>query len=363
MAERLKDQFFQRPFFDALARSLKQAYPAFDSRCFFRLLYDDEWENRELKARMRHASEILGQTLPSEYRRALRILLKVERHFDGFDHLLFADFVERFGVDDYEASIPALETFTRSTAEFAIRPFIRKYPKRTMTQMLRWAKHRDEKVRRLASEGSRPRLPWGTALEEFKRDPGPILPILEALKDDPSETVTRSVANNLNDIARDHPDVAFEVAERWLKASPSRKPLLKHALRGLLKKGDPRALALFDLETGARVRVTKLKVTPRRVPLGGSCALEVAGASEETSTRAVRLEYVMTYARPGGRTGQKVFQLREAELAPGEKLELTRKLSFADRSTRKHYPGRHTLTLVVNGERKRVVSFSLVADE
>jgi hypothetical protein len=206
-------------------------------------------------------------------------------------------------------------------------------------------------------------LPWGTALEEFKRDPAPILPILEALKDDPSETVTRSVANNLNDIARDHPGVALQVARRWLKESSSRRPLLKHALRGLLKKGDPRVLALFELETGARVRVTKLAVSPRRVPLGGRCTVVAAVVSEEASARAARLEYVITYARPGGRTGEKVFHLREVELDPGERLELTRNLSFSDRSTRKHHPGRHTLTLVVNGERRRAVHFSLVADE
>jgi 3-methyladenine DNA glycosylase AlkC len=205
---------------------------------------------------------------------------------------------------------PPLEVFTRSTAEFAIRPFIRKFPKKTMTQMWRWARHPDERVRRLASEGSRPRLPWGTALEEFKRDPSPILPVLELLKDDPSETVTRSVANNLNDIARDHPDVALDVAESWLKGSSSRRPLLKHALRGLLKKGDPWALALFELETGVQVRVTKLQVTPRRVPLGGRCAFEAVVVSDEPS--------------------------------------------------RKHYPGPHTLSLVVNGERKRAAHFSLV---
>ena len=362
MAERLKDQFFQRPFFDALSRRLKRAHPSFGSRRFFRLLYDQEWEDRELKARMRHASEALGRTLPDDYRKAVGILLRVEKHFDGFDHLLFSDFVERFGVDDYDASIPALEVFTRSSAEFAIRPFIRRYPKKTMAQMRRWARHRDEKVRRLASEGCRPRLPWGTALEELKRDPSPILPILEILKDDPSETVTRSVANNLNDISRDHPGVALDLAEGWLKESSSRRPLLKHALRGLLKQGDPRALSLFDIETGARVRVTKLLVKPRRVPVGGRCVLTAAVVSDERSRRTIRLEYAITYARPGGRTGKKVFQLREVELDPGERLELTRNLSFADRSTRKHHPGPHTLALVVNGQRKRTVRFSLVED-
>ena len=161
MAERFKDRFFQRCFFEQLANEIAKVYPSFDRQRFFSLVYDEEWDALELKARMRHASDALGQTLPTDYRKALAILLKVERHFENFDHLVFADFVERFGVDDFDASMPALEVFTRTSAEFAVRPFIRRYPERALAYMLEWTGHESDKVRRLASEGCRPRLPWG----------------------------------------------------------------------------------------------------------------------------------------------------------------------------------------------------------
>jgi len=360
MADRLKDQFFQRPFFETLARELAAVHPAFDQGRFLRLIYDDGWEQRELKARMRHAAEVLEKTLPPDYRQALGLLMRVEGRFSGFDHLVFADFVERFGVSDYEASIPALERLTRTTAEFAIRPFIRKYPERTMRQMLAWAKSGDEKLRRLASEGCRPRLPWGDALQAFKKDPTPILPILEALKDDPSEMVRRSVANNLNDISKDHPERALEIAAGWLKQKKSRAPLVKHALRGLLKKGDRRAISLFALDSEAKVKVAAVEVTPRRIPLGGRGSLRAELVSTGRAPQKLRLEYEMGFARPGGRWATKVFQIREVELAPRQRLSLTRKLDFSDRTTRKHHPGEHTATLVVNGRRTTTARFSLV---
>ena len=229
-----------------------------------------------------------------------------------------------------------------------------------MGQMLAWAKSGDEKVRRLASEGCRPRLPWGDALQAFKKDPGPILPILEALKDDPSEMVRRSVANNLNDISKDHPDRALEIAARWLKQKKARTPLVKHALRGLLKKGDRRAISLFALDSEAKVKVVAVEVTPRRIPLGGRGSLRAELMSTGRSPQKLRLEYEMAFARPGGRQARKVFQIREVELAPRQRLEMTRKLDFFDRTTRKHHPGEHTATLVVNGRRTTTARFSLV---
>lgn len=360
MAETLKNQFFQRPFFTSLSKRIKAEYPDFDSRRFFRLLHDADWEGRELKARMRHASEVLGQTLPQDYRNALGILLQVEKHFRGFDHLLFADFVERFGVDDYQASIPALERLTRTTAEFAIRPFIEKYPKKTMAQMKKWARSKHEHVRRLASEGCRPRLPWGAALAEFKKDPRPILPILDQLKADPSEMVRRSVANNLGDIAKDNPDIALATARRWLKESRDHEPLLKHGLRSLLKKGDSRALALFGLDVKTKAKVTRLAVVPKRIRIGETAQLDFELVSGERTAKPVRLEYVIEYARPNGRASRKVFQIKQVRLQPGKPVQMRRKLSFADRSTRKHHPGDHSLTLVVNGNPAKTTRFSLV---
>ncbi len=360
MADKLKDQFFQRPFFETLARELLAVHPGFDRKRFLRLLYDDEWEGRELKARMRHAAEVLAQTLPPDYRTALGLLMRVEGGFSGFDHLVFADFVERFGVGDYEASIPALARLTRTTSEFAVRPFIRKYPERAMRQMLAWAGSRDEQLRRLASEGCRPRLPWGEALEAFKKDPTPILPILEALKDDASEMVRRSVANNLNDISKDHPELALEIAARWLKERKARAPLVKHALRGLLKKGDRRAISLFALDSEAKVKVVGVEVTPRQIPLGGQGTLRAELVSTGRASQKLRLEYEMGFARPSGRRASKVFQIREVELAPRQRLEVARKLDFFDRTTRKHHPGEHTATLVVNGRRTVTARFRLV---
>jgi 3-methyladenine DNA glycosylase AlkC len=359
MAERLKDRFFQPPFFERLADEIAQVHPAFDRDQFVALLYGTKWDALELKGRMRHACEALGQTLPADYRTAVAILLKIERHFEGFDHLLFADYVERFGADDFDASMPALEIFTRTSAEFAVRPFIRRYPERAFAQLLTWTGHESDKVRRLASEGCRPRLPWGTALEELKADPTPILPILERLKDDPSDFVRRSVANNIGDIAKDHPDLAVAIGERWIEESPSRTAWIKHALRDLLKKGNRRALHLFGVGASASVELDRLSVTPTRVPLGGTATLRVVLHSTRKRAQRLRLEYAIAYARPGGRTGKKVFKIADVTIAAGATLDISRKINFADRSIRRHYAGRHTATLVVNGHAMGTATFTL----
>jgi 3-methyladenine DNA glycosylase AlkC len=359
MAKRLKDQFFQRSFLERLADEIGAVHPPFDRKRFIALVYDKTWSGLELKARMRHVSEALGRTLPPDYREAVGILLDVERHFAGFDHLVFADFVERFGVGDFEPSMKALEVFTRTSAEFAVRPFIRKDQDRAMAQMLAWASHDSEKVRRLASEGCRPRLPWGTALEELKRDPAPILPILERLKDDPSEHVRRSVANNLGDIAKDHPDLAVDVAARWIEESAARATWVKHALRGLLKKGNRRALGLFGIAASAGVASARVTVSPSHVALGGKARLRVLLQSNRRTPQHLRIEYAITYARPGGRTARKVFKVADIELAPGATADLGRSLNFADRTVRTHHPGRHVATLIVNGRPMAEARFTL----
>jgi len=361
MAPKLKDRFFQRPFLEALAASLARVHPPFDGSAFLRRVEGAGWRALELKDRMHRVADALGASLPADYRAALRRVLAVEEGFGGFDHLVFADFVERFGVEDPGASLPALERLTRrSSAEFAVRPFLERYPEQTLARLREWARSPDEHVRRLASEGSRPRLPWGRRLPALQRDPSPVLPILEALLDDPSEYVRRSVANHLGDIAKDHLDRALDLAERWLAANPARSPLLRHALRGPLKRGDRRALALFGFGAKARVEVTALSVAPRRVPLGGEARLTLTLRASGRRAETVRLEYELAYARPGGRTSRKVFRIAEARVAPGEELELARKLDFRDRTIRKHHRGAHALTLCVNGERVRSVEFALV---
>jgi len=359
MAVPLKEQFFQRPFLERLADAIREVHPAFPRARFLRLVFDARWPGLELKDRMHQAADALGRTLPGDYRAALRILLAVEGRFSGFDHMLFADFVERFGTGDPEASLAALERFTRSSAEFAIRPFLEQDPEATLARMLAWSASPDENLRRLASEGCRPRLPWGRRLPALQRDPAPILPILERLLDDPSAYVRRSVANNLGDVAKDHLDLALDLAERWLAEAPARAPLLKHALRGPLKAGNRRAMALFGYGEQPRMEVLALEVRPHEVPLGGRAELRLALRSKGRRAQTVRLEYELSYARPAGRTARKVFRIAESALAPGAEVELVRRLDFRDRATRKHHRGAHELTLCVNGARVRTVRFAL----
>ena len=217
--EPLKDNYNQS-FFDDLCARFIAVYPEFDSKKFLKDIFDDKWQGRELKGRMRHISLCLNGLLPAKYSDALEILKKVSVIDGGklsYLYMFFPDFVELYGQNYWVESMSALEVFTQySSSEFAIRPFIKNDQSKAMQQMLKWSKSDNYHVRRLASEGCRPRLPWTMALPELKKNPEPILPILENLKNDESEYVRRSVANNLNDIAKDHPEKVIEIARKWL---------------------------------------------------------------------------------------------------------------------------------------------------
>ncbi len=356
MAERLVNIFFQKSFFTKLGNEIKKHHPSFNTKQFLEHIYTADFESLTLKERMHKAAAALRKNLPADYKQAIEILKQVEPLFEGFEHLLFADFVEQYGLEDYETSIEALELFTRSSAEFAIRPFLIKYPQ-TLKQMMNWSKHEKDYVRRLASEGTRPRLPWGQALPAFKKDPSPILPILENLKNDPSETVRRSVANNLNDISKDNPEIVLEIAKKWIGTSAETDKLLKHALRGLLKKGNREAMSIFNYHDAEGISVENLVVTPVQIELGktGVLSFEVIVTKE----KLVRIEYKVIYARPQGKTSSKVFQIEEKMLQTGHKM-YKRKLNFADLTTRKHYQGNHKIEIIVNGHVLNHFVFELV---
>lgn len=358
MAERLVNIFFQKSFFIKLGDEIKKHHPSFNTKQFLEHIYTSDFESLTLKERMHKAAAALRKNLPADYKQAVEILKKVEPLFEGFEHILFADFVEQYGLEDYETSIEALEIFTRSTAEFAIRPFLIKYPQ-TIKQMVKWSKHEKDYVRRLASEGTRPRLPWGQALPAFKKDPSPILPILENLKNDPSETVRRSVANNLNDISKDNPEVVLAIATKWIGTSPETDELLKHALRGLLKKGDRQAMRLFNYHDAEGISVKNLMVEPAQIHIGhtGFVSFEIILAG--TKEKKLRIEYQIVYARSNGKTGNKIFQVEESKFKAGSK-QYKRKLNFFNMTTRKHYAGKHTLTIIVNGHPLQSVDFYLI---
>jgi 3-methyladenine DNA glycosylase AlkC len=359
MAEKLKDLFFTRATLTQLAEAIEQADAKFNGAEFLARVFDDGWEAKELKARMRHAAICLGQTLPKPYARALKILKQVAPQSRGFDGMIFPEFVEVYGLDDWERSLPALEFFTRfGSSEFAVRPFLDRDPKRALAYVLKWAESDEAHVRRLASEGCRPRLPWAMALPKFKADPSPILPVLEKLNDDESEYVRKSVANNLNDISKDHPERIIELCERWFGRSPRTDWIVKHACRGLLKARHERALKLFGFGDNGQVDVMKLRLGKKRLRIGEDLSfafdLRVNGEGE----RKLRLEYTVDFVKANGKTSKKVFQISEKAYTPGL-YPLRKQHSMADLSTRKHYPGKHRLTIVINGKELAVATFDL----
>ncbi|MEI7026603.1 DNA alkylation repair protein [Paenibacillus sp. y28] len=361
MAEPLK-KMMNEALVEFIANGCRREYAAFPVQPFVRAVFDAQWEGRELKERIRHIAVCLRGCLPPDYREALAVLLAAFGAIKetSLEYVVFPEFVELYGLEDWEASLPALETFTRSsTAEFAVRPFFVQDQDRMMAQMSRWAEHDSEHVRRLASEGCRPRLPWAMGLPSLKRNPQPIVPVLERLKEDPSEYVRRSVANNLNDISKDHPDLVLELARAWHGRHPLTDKLLKHGCRTLLKQAHPEVLTLFGFGAEGGWEVRNWDISAKELELGGTLGFSFQLTNRTEEPLKLRLEYAVEFARLSGKTSRKQFRISETICAPGRSLHVSRKHAFADLSTRKHYPGAHRITLLVNGQPAAEERFSL----
>lgn len=251
----------------------------------------------------------------------------------GFFYNPHAFFIQDYGLPAYEESMRAMHRLTQVfTSEFCIRPFITANP-RTMARLEEWTSDPSEHVRRLVSEGTRPRLPWAAQLPQFRADPEPVIALLERLKDDPSEYVTRSVGNNLNDISKDHPDRALEVARSWAP-----RPVVKRGLRTLVKAGDPRALAILGYAPGDATAHADL---PATLTIGERLRLAVV----VSTNGPVLVDVVVEFVRPRG-VGRKVF--KGAELASSGTVRRT--ISFEQLSTRRVYPGPHRVAVLLNGQ-------------
>lgn len=344
-----------------MADEITKVDPSFDSDKFIKLVFDSVWESRELKQRFRHISVSLHEVLNMEYPEALELLKKLTGRLKGWAEFVMPDYVEVYGLNDFAKSMKALEIFTQhSTGEFAIRPFLIKYPDKTIKQMLVWSKHKNEHVRRFSSEGCRPRLPWGMGVPWLKKDPSGVIEILENLKNDNSEYVRKSVANNLNDISKDHPVVVIGLAKRWIGKSERTDWILKHGCRTLLKKGDSEALSLFGVIKSAKIRIDNLCMLKTKVRLGETTQFEFDAILEEKKKCVVRLEYRIDYKNASGGYSKKIFKIGESEMNPGEKKHYKRKISFIDLTIRKHYPGKHKLTVIANGKGVKEIVFNLI---
>ncbi len=358
MAQRLKDIYLTPQTINTFAENLANVSKKYDKNKFLNLTLDESWEERELKERMRHTSICLHQTLPGNYKNRIKLLMKVAPKVNGFEGMILPDYVEVYGLDDWETSLQALGYFTKyASSEFAIRPFLDKDPEIGMKYVLRLADDENENVRRFASEGCRPRLPWAMALPKFKTDPSLIIPILEKLKDDDSEFVRKSVANNLNDISKDNPDIVLAFSERWYGKSLKTDWIIKHALRTLLKTGNKRAMNLFGYkkENGAAIKNFKLK--NKTIKIGGY--LEYSFILVVKKESKIRLEYGLDYLKANGKHSRKIFQIAEKKFKPGYQ-RFVRKQHFKELTTRKHYSGGHIITLILNGEERDSLKFNVI---
>lgn len=375
MAELFKN-IWNEAFFDGLAKALTAIVDDFDTQRFLSEVIDDEWENKAFSERERHISAMLKNFLPADYKNAIAKILDLIRHVKetpywqsvqktrfglSLEYGILSRFVQQYGLDDYETSVKALEEITQFTScEFAVRPFIIRYPDKMMKQMAAWSEHAHWAVRRLASEGCRPRLPWTMALPDLKRNPAPIIPILENLKNDVSESVRKSVANNLNDIAKDNPQTVIDLARKWQGKSKNTDWVIKHGCRTLLKQGNREALELFELNVVNDISAEDFQISTPQVHIGNSLEFSFKLRNDKKEKIKIRLEYGLYYQKANGTLQVKVHKISEKEYAGNSITPITRKHSFRLVTTRIFHPGLHQVSVILNGKEFEKKDFELM---
>ena len=325
----------------------------------------EELDSLELKQRAaliaRHLDHHLPRELPARFailQAMLHPMTEVafdrgsdEQGIRGWGMMPLGMVVAASGLEDFEASFVLLKEMTkRATAEFDVRPFLARDQDQALAIMAPWVKDESVHVRRLVSEGTRPRLPWGMRLQALVADPAPTLPILEALKDDPEDYVRRSVANHLNDIAKDHPELVADIAKRWLKgADRNREKLVRHACRSLIKQGHTATLEAFGLNP-PEIRVEGPQVLTAEVAYGDAVGFNIELVSTSSKTQDLVIDYLIHFKKANGTLAPKVFKWTKLTLAPGERLTLSRSHAIRPITTRVYYGGTQAVSLRINGK-------------
>ncbi|WP_052666827.1 hypothetical protein [Nitriliruptor alkaliphilus] len=337
---------------DALADELAAAWPDLP-RGEFVAQATAGLDGLELKGRIRQVAVALRAALPDEVTEVVAVLDAALRSpsFSGWMVWPVAELAGDLGPDHPELVLPFMARLThRSSCEFAIRPCLEQHPELTFRHLTAWVADPDEHVRRLVSEGTRPRLPWGTRLRTLQQDPSPSIALLDRLRDDPSEYVRRSVANHLGDVVKDHPDLALATARRWrAEGGDHVASVIRHGLRTLIKAGDPAALELIGYAADAPVHLERVSIAPDRLAIGGRAWLEVELTTDGPAPVPVVVEYLVHYLGARGPRKPKAYRLAERVLEPGVTCRLRRTQRFDHASIRTLYPGEHVIEVQVNG--------------
>ncbi len=365
--------FFSLRLVELMAEQMSRHDAQFEKESFVASI-QNELPQLELKARAQLIADRLHEYLPPSPAKRAKILKAVlhpeiradlsgqsdEQGLRGWAILPLSLVLAQNGLSDFERSLRLLHAMTqRFTAEFAIRSFILHDPERSFATFKIWTKDPSLHVRRLVSEGTRPRLPWAMQLPALIKDPSPSLPLLEALRDDPEAYVRRSVANHLNDISKDHPDLVAQLIGKWLKgASSERRALLRHAARTLVKKGHGPTLGHFGY-LPPRLAPATPKLDRDQVRMGEQLRFSLPLISVAKKTQNLVVDYVIHYQKANGTLAPKVFKGARLELPPGQTHHFERNHHFKEVTTRRHYPGPHALSLLINGHATEKAQFEL----
>ena len=352
-----------------LAQNIAKTWPAFNQHGFSNAV-NSQLVHLSFGERNNLIRDMLWDYLPKDFPQAVQILVSSlgpeipHCELTGFDAFIVMsenDFVAKYGLDYFELSMQALYEMTkRFTAEGAIRAFIQKYPDQTLKRLAEWADDKNCHVRRLVSEGTRPRLPLAPRLPQFIKDPRPVLRFLDKLKADPEQMVRRSVANNLNDIAKDNPDLVVKTLKEWQKTkNKGTQWIVSHASRTLVKQGHEDALALLGYPPNLAISVERLQQNKTTIRMGEDLTFEFEVRSNSDKPQDLMIDYVIHHMKANGKLAPKVFKLAKKKLKSGETLRLSKKHPFRQISTRKYYSGKHLLEIQINGKIYAQVEFEL----
>ncbi len=359
--------WFDRAAAKAMAAQIASVHSAFDSKRFVQLCCKNLNE-LEFNGRVQHFATAMRETLPKAYPRAVKILEKslpaelpdCESVTDGWLQWPVGQFIADHGLQHFDESMQCMVALTkRFSAEYAVRPFVQHYPQQTFEFLYDNMADTNPHVRRWCSEGCRTRLPWGAKLNDLIADPSPVLPILSALKDDPELYVRKSVANNLNDLSKDHPALVIDLCKDWSKNSnPHRDWIIKQGLRSMIKDGDKRALKLIGFAKPSGIEA-KLSLSAKKLCIGDALVISATLTNSSRKKQSLLVDYIVQYQGKNDAARRKVFKWKTVELKAGEQQLAEKKQAFKRTTVRALYPGMHHVELQLNGEIVASTAFEL----
>lgn len=339
-----------------IAASIQKVYPSFDQKSFKRVA--DRLGPLELKARVHLIRDALAEYLPESFSEISRILMASLENsdLDGFELWPYSELIAQKGLEHPKIAYKALKKLTpRFTSEFAIRPFLNRYPEETLAYLEGCVSDADVHVRRWVSEGTRSRLPWGARLPRFVQDPRPTLKLIESLKYDDELYVRKSVANHLNDVAKDHPEPVIKTLALWKREAKGSAHadkidwITRHALRTLIKAGNVDALKLIGVNGDAQIRIGDLELTRKNIRMNEKLEFRFEVSSQSSQQQKLVIDYVIHHRKSNGGTSPKVFKLKTLELPARGKVSIEKKHPVKPITTRKYYSGQHHLEIQING--------------